>query len=186
MEQNQLATKKQLWALFCATKEDFRNRNLTKEEASKLLSELNKNRPIKESKDNLLNYLKKNCEPLKEKFKDVVGAKSIIIDEMNPKRKYSFFGGGCGFAWLEYDGRKHKITKVIQEYQKIRDEFDKWFINTHFTKKQIEDFRKMGSPLQAIMFQDCDIKMTIQFMLKKYMEYIGINVENVYVRTRLD
>lgn len=34
------ATSKQLWTLFCLTKQDYRNKNISKEEASKLIGEL--------------------------------------------------------------------------------------------------------------------------------------------------
>lgn len=34
------ATKRQTWALFCLTKQDYRNKGLSKEQASKLISEL--------------------------------------------------------------------------------------------------------------------------------------------------
>jgi len=40
------ATKKQLWTLFCLTKKDFRNTKLTKEEASKMISELLANKKV--------------------------------------------------------------------------------------------------------------------------------------------
>ena len=40
MEQNNTATARQRWALYCITKKDYRNEILSKEEAAKLIKEL--------------------------------------------------------------------------------------------------------------------------------------------------
>ena len=46
------ATRKQLWALFCATKRDHRNDGLTMQEASDLISKY-----LKEKKDKYMSSL---------------------------------------------------------------------------------------------------------------------------------
>lgn len=40
MEQNNTATPRQRWALYCITKKDYRNEILSKEEAARLIKEL--------------------------------------------------------------------------------------------------------------------------------------------------
>lgn len=52
------ATKKQLWALFCITRQDYRNKGLTKGEASELLQKLSNNKDRKPMKT-----VKKKEEP---------------------------------------------------------------------------------------------------------------------------
>ena len=51
------ASKRQLWALFCATKEDYRDKRLTKAEASEMLSKLNNGR-TRWTKDKVLSVIK--------------------------------------------------------------------------------------------------------------------------------
>ena len=46
---NSKATSRQLWALYCITKKDYRNENLSKEEAAKLISELGDKNYVKKS-----------------------------------------------------------------------------------------------------------------------------------------
>lgn len=48
------ATKKQLWALYCATKVDHRGMNLTRQEASDKLSSINGARSSNPKKDNVI------------------------------------------------------------------------------------------------------------------------------------
>ena len=47
--ENSKATPRQLWALYCITKKDYRNENLSKEEASKLISELGDKKSTKKT-----------------------------------------------------------------------------------------------------------------------------------------
>ena len=48
--ENSKATSRQLWALYCITKKDYRNENLSKEEAAKLISELGDKNYVKKAK----------------------------------------------------------------------------------------------------------------------------------------
>ena len=66
--ENSKATPRQLWALYCITKKDYRNSNLTKEEAAKLISKLGspdyKKVKKKTLSEELLDYLTENFDKI--------------------------------------------------------------------------------------------------------------------------
>jgi len=51
-----IATNKQTRALFCITKKDYRNKNLTFDQASKLIEKLNKEKNFEKSSDTKTSY----------------------------------------------------------------------------------------------------------------------------------
>lgn len=103
------ATKRQTWALFCITKEDYRDRGLTKREASDLIGELgNKKKKTKKPKTN--HYVDLNDKAIAAglaALKDatptpmVVQQHANMLDDNSPVEKSWFVEGGvCGFAWI--------------------------------------------------------------------------------------
>ena len=185
------ATSKQLWALFCATKKDWRKENLTKGEASELLQKYSKERGDKSSDGLSVNSIKKdimqNLKPkLDKKMEDAFGIKSMVGDaDLNGNlipggRRYKFFGSGCGFAWVKYDRRNKKLGEVIDQYLNIyrKDYFEK------FADEYIEKYNE--DQLGAVLSQDIEIQSTIKQAALDYAKSIGINTKGAYVQSRLD
>lgn len=190
------ATPRQLWALYCITKTDFRGKNLTYDEASALIKKLGNpeyrkadkaERKVVDLKTELLEYIKKEkLDGIIEDVKTALGIKSIVSNDtlyMKEEKHYHFRGFGCGFAWIEYDKRS-KIGKAIEEASKdIRREVREIIVNAFpmDLRKQLE---AEGTPLEAIVFQDITINSAFEQAVVDFMETKG--VKNAWVNSRLD
>ena len=93
------ATRKQLWALFCITKRDWRDMGLTKKRASEIISKHNKN----------AGYTVKNTNTWAAhilKAAEIEGMNALRAAEPTPMvvaggdRRYMVPDGVCGFAWV--------------------------------------------------------------------------------------
>jgi hypothetical protein len=95
---NAPASKRQLWALFCATKKDYRNANLTYQQASDILATANEGRKSTGDWVRIFNEAEqagtlkmKSCEPT-----------PMVVSETKSGGQSWFVGGGvCGFAWVK-------------------------------------------------------------------------------------
>ena len=190
------ATPRQLWALYCITKTDYRGKNLSYDEASALIKKLGNpeyrkadkaERKVVDLKTELLEYIKKEkLDGIIEHVKTALGIKSIVSNDplyMKEEKHYNFRGFGCGFAWLEYDKRS-KIGKAIEEaFKDIRMDVRGMIVNAFPTDlhKQLE---VEGTPLEAIVFQDITINSAINQAVADFMSSKG--VKNVWVNSRLD
>jgi hypothetical protein len=153
------ATPRQLWALYCITKTDYRGKNLTYDEASALIKKLGNpeyrkadkaERKVVDLKTELLEYIKKEkLDGIIEHVKTALGIKSIVSNDplyMKEKKHYHFRGFGCGFAWIEYDKRS-KIGKAIEEaFKDIRMEVRELIINS-FPIDLHKQLEAEGTPL---------------------------------------
>ena len=97
--ENSKATPRQLWALYCITKKDYRNSNLTKEEAAKLISKLGspdyKKVKKKTLSEELLDYLKENFDKIFSSAIESLNYRSVVEPDplfSNDHRKYVFIG----------------------------------------------------------------------------------------------
>lgn len=190
------ATPRQLWALYCITKTDYRGKGLSYDEASFLIKKFGSpeyrkadkaERKVVDLKTELLNYIKsEKLDRIIEHVKKALGIKSIVSNDtlyMKEEKHYNFRGFGCGFAWLEYDKRS-KIGKAIEEaFKDIRMEVRGMIVNAFpmDLRKQLE---VEGTPLDAIVFQDITINSSINQAVADFMETKG--VKNVWVNSRLD
>lgn len=172
------ATKRQLWALYCITKQDWRNKNISKDEASKLINKLNnKNNKMKQSlSDELLDYLKDNFDSIFERAINSMKCKSVVEDELT-KQKYAFIGVGCGITYPTY----RKNNKRAQE---IATAANKYYMNellnifySKFTSEEIHYYQNIGNPLGAIWSQDQGIQISYWQMVKKFAESKGIKID---------
>lgn len=186
------ATRKQLWALFCIYKKDFRNQGLTKGEAAEMISKAQEEKPYVKTKGKSLD--KQICEhietylkpKLDEKMEEAFGMQSVVGDAdlegnlIPGGKRYKFFGGGCGFAWLKYDKRNKKIGEIEDKYEEIYR--DKYF--EKFAKEYIKKYgeRDMG----GVLSQDLNIQYTIKYAIVDFMKKIGMDVDKVSVYGRLD
>lgn len=185
------ASKKQLWALFCITKQDWRDKNLTKGEASELIQKYSGERTTQNKEALSTNSIKKdiiqNLKPkLDKQMAKAFGMQSVVGDadlegNLIPGRKrYKFFGSGCGWAWVKYDKRNKKLGEVLDKYDDVyRKVFFEKFAN-EYIKKYKE--RELG----AVLSQDIDIQCIIKQAALNYAESIGINTKGAYVNSRLD
>lgn len=189
------ATKKQLWALYCLTKKDYRNSGLSKEEASNLLSELigdketKKDKPVKAQislKEELIQYLNSNISKIVEAANDSLKIESVIENDpmyMKEKKRYAFVGFGCAFVWIEFDKRSKKAKEIYQIARQIRYDYSATF-EKQFDKKVVEYYKNIGCPLQALFQQDENIQNAYFWLITEFMKHKG--VKNAYVMSRLD
>jgi hypothetical protein len=187
------ASKKQLWALFCITKQDWRDKNLTKGEASELIQKYSGERPQKSAvtaksldskiKEDIMNNLKPKLDKQMAKafgLQSVVGDADLEGNLIPGGKRYKFFGSGCGWAWVKYDKRNKKLGEILEKYDDIyRHGYFEKFAN-EYIKKYKE--RELG----AVLSQDIDIQCIIKQAALDFAESIGINVKGAYVNSRLD
>lgn len=187
------ASKKQLWALFCITKQDWRGKNLTKGEASELIQKYSGERPQKsvatgksldsKIKEDIMNNLKPKLDKQMAKafgLQSVVGDADLEGNLIPGGKRYKFFGSGCGWAWVKYDKRNKKLGEILDKYDDIyRHGYFEKFAN-EYIKKYKE--RELG----AVLSQDIDIQCIIKQAALDFAESIGINVKGAYVNSRLD
>jgi len=185
MEQNNTATARQRWALYCITKKDYRNEILSKEEADHLIKELgnpehNKRASKKTIEDELLDYLKGHIDEMYQAFLAETDFKSIIEDEMpnanGKKKRYAFVGLGCGFTWLKY--RKTKKAIAIDEAaHKYRSNEVLQMIVKKLPKKDYNYLKKIGCPVEAIWYQMQNLQLKYYQIVQDFAKTKGIEME---------
>ena len=100
------ATSRQLWALFCLTKEDHRGQGLTLEEASRLIDETKRGKIQKVAGFEIL-YQQAHAAGMvaalaKTPVPMVVQQHRRVLDDNSPVVKsWKVDSGICGFAWVK-------------------------------------------------------------------------------------
>lgn len=181
--ENSKATSRQLWALYCITKKDYRNENLSKEEAAKLISELGDKNYIKKIKvkktlsEELLDYLYENFNKIFSSAVESLNYKSVVQADpkfSNDTRKFAFIGTGCGITYPVYRKNNKKLQEIDKAAHKYRrDEIFDMFMSK-FTKKEVEHYENIGCPLQAIWTQDQGMQLSYWNMVKDFAESKGL------------
>jgi len=186
------ATKKQLYALWCITKEDYRNKGLTISEASELISKYkqtqsNSKKDINYEED-IYNYLVSQHEDIYNVFTKEIGIGSELVDEFNSTNRYILLGSGCGFTWVEYDKRSRVAKMLFEKYDtplySAISKYKAYFIS----KISIElknKLQQIGNPLGAILGQNMEINTYILSTAVKYC-VDTYKIKRAYVRSRLD
>ena len=178
------ATPRQRWALYCITKKDYRNIEISKEEAAKLIQELGNKEYKKKSKkslsDQLLDYLKNHIDELYNKWLNEIGYKSILEDDVNPnpktKQRWAFVGCGCGMTWLKY--RKSKRAEEIDmAARKFRGNEILNMLIKKLPKKDYNYLKKIGCPFEAIWYQMQNLQCTYYHFVIEFAKEKGINME---------
>ena len=176
------ATARQLWALYCITKKDYRSENLTYEKASQLIAELGdpnyKKAKTETSEksiaDRLFDYI---ATP--EYFKEVksncvvtgyVESTDLLGNRIPDTPRYAFVGHGCGITYLKYDGRSKKAKAYEEIVRSVRRRVETWLCN-QFTNDEREYFKSIGCPLEAVIWQDQEIQC---LFFSKAVEF-GVN-----------
>lgn len=206
---NKTATKKQLWALYCITKKDYRNENLTMQQASEMIEKFNAAkvvgnigvnnmptttkvaRPKKPSlEQEFISFMTDRMQGVIATCKDAIKIKSVVEDDKkiftdaSKRKQYAFFGFGCGISIIKFDKRS-KLGKTILELSlKHRNStFLKVFLKG-FTKEQVNYFHEVGFPLEAMYIQDIRISGKYENAVADFMREKG--VKNVHVHTYYD
>lgn len=179
------ATARQRWALYCITKKDYRDVELSKEEAARLIKELGdpnykKTSKSKTIKSQLEDYLVEHFDEIWKACGESLKLKSIVKEDkpedQNP-RKYAFIGFGCGITYFKYrknNKKAEEIAKAGKEliYGKIED----MFINK-FSKEEQNHYKNIGCPLRAIFSQDQHIQSKCYYMVTKFAESVGVKLD---------
>lgn len=192
-----LATRKQLWAIFCLSKVDYRGKDLTRLDASNLIQRLkaekaannaqNAPKPRKTTLEKeFIDYMTDKMQGVINTAKEALQIKSVIetdpmfTDKKNMK-SYAFFGFGCGITVIDFDKRS-KVGKEINELgSKHRmTTFLNMFLKA-FTQKEINYYKSVGCPLTAIYCQDIRISGAYENAVASFMTHKG--VKNVRTRT---
>ena len=179
------ATPRQRWALYCITKKDYRNVELSKEEAARLINELGDPNYKKASKTKSLakqleDYLVEHFDEIWKACGEALKLKSIVQEDKpeseNP-RKYAMIGFGCGITYFTY----RKNNKKAEEIAKAGNELIHGKIEDMFVKKFSKDeqnyYKRIGCPLQAIYSQDQHIQSTCYYMVTKFAESVGVKLD---------
>ena len=191
------ATRKQLWAIYCLSKKDYRGQDLTMLDASVLIQRLktekaanntqNTPKPKKTTLEKeFIDYMTDKMQGVINTAKEALQIKSVVetdpmfTDKKNMK-SYAFFGFGCGITIIDFDKRS-KVGKEIKELgSKHRmTTFLDMFLKA-FTPKQIAYYKSVGFPLSAMYYQDIRISGAYENAVASFMEMKG--VKNVRTRT---
>ena len=182
---NSKATSRQLWALYCITKKDYRNENLSKEEAAKLISELGDKNYVKKAKakktlsEELLDYLYENFKKIFSSAVESLDYKSVVQADpkfSNDTRKFAFIGVGCGITYPVYRKNNKKLQEIAEAaYKYRRGEILDMFMSK-FTKKEIKHYENIGCPLQAIWSQDQGMQLSYWEMVQSFAESKGLKM----------
>lgn len=198
------ATPRQRWALYLITKKDYRNVELTKEDAAKLISELgdpNYKKKEKKEKPATTTGEKEKLSPLGRKlekylvdhFEDIWKAcgeslkiKAVVEEDKpnDPNRKrYAMIGFGCSVSSWKYRKNNKKAAEIAKAgnkliYGKIEDMFV-----ARFTAEEQDHYERIGCPLRAIFSQDENIQSQCHYLVTKFAKEQGIKMD---YETRLD
>ena len=202
------ASKKQLWALYCLTKKDYRKQDLTMLDASKLIEQFNASKvvskmgvndtpnqvrktSVKTKKPTLeqefISYMEEKIQGIIAICRQAIQIRSVVEDDptffpnKKDKKQFAFFGFGCGITIIDYDKRSKK-GKFIEELSSKHHmtTFLKMFLKG-CTTKEIKYFENVGFSLQAMYYQDIKISAAYEHAVASFMTKQG--VKNVRCRT---
>lgn len=195
------ATRKQLWAIYCLSKVDYRGKDLTRLDASVLIQRLKAEKNTESTQNapkakkqtleqEFVAYMTDHMQNVIETAKDALQIKSVVEDDPTiftdekKRNKYAFFGFGCGTTIIKYDKRS-KVGKQIEELgsKHRRTTFLNMFLKA-FTPKQIAYYESVGCPLTALYWQDIRINGSYESAVVSFMEKKG--VKNVRTQTFYD
>ncbi len=125
MDRSAPATPRQLWALYCATKQDYRNKGLTMGEAHDLLEKLNEGRQKPIGKKDAKKIMEKAIEAGHRAMAECVPTPMVVGEHENPlndnsplKRAWFVSGGVCGFAWVKIPYNTPENRRFINQIKK--------------------------------------------------------------------
>ena len=183
MENFGTATKRQRWALFCLSHLDYREKELSKEEAAAMIAKLvkQKNIPAKVSKktieDELADYLYEHWEEVMKSAMPSMNEKSIVETEMlGQTRRFAFIGVGCGITYLTHRKGNKRAEAIKAAANKLHFGLAQtWFLN-RFTEEEKAYYDKIGCPLGAIWQQDMNMQQAYYYKVLDFARMKGVNM----------
>ena len=195
------ASPRQLWALYCITKRDYRNDGLSFEEASALIKKYGKKnyekKPAgKTMEEQFLEFYKANIMPsVVASLNVALGIQSVVAEDTNfmkgtgengTAKTYNMRGFGCSISYLDYDKRSKKAKELEEVFRSVRFKKCRELVESQFPKRLINQLEKEGTPLGALYCQDYDVNSTLfNGVVRFAKEVLKINSRFDYV-TRLD
>lgn len=199
-----LATKKQLFALYCITGKDYRESDISMEDASKIIAESQKTNPkspkdMAEVEHDIYNHLLENHDRILDVFNKEMSIDSILTQEYytvgkdgeseHVKQNFAFFGSGCGISWVEFDRRSTICKRLFDSqeggvHRKAIQRYKTYFIN-HLDRKVYDYFKSVGFSVEATMGQNMVINDFILNLVVKYL-IDRFKLTKVRVKTVID
>lgn len=192
------ASSRQLWALYCITKTDYRGKSLSYDEASELIRKFGKSDYKKKDTDTLekqfIKFFKENIlNDVVNELKNSIGIASIVSEDTNymkgtgkngTAKRYVFRGFGCSISYFKYDKRSKKAKELDELFNKLHLGIFRELVLKGIPAKIKNSLEKEGNPIEAIYAQDFNVNNTMYYGVTKFAESIGIKKFN-YV-TNLD
>lgn len=207
---NAPATSRQRWALYLITKKDYRDVELTKQEAADLIKKLGdpnykkskgsncnkdkdldckKGKPTRTSStlaSKLEEYMVDHFEEIWRACTESMGIKSIVEEDKSNgqnRKRFAMIGVGCSISYFKYRKNNKKAKEIAETGKKIiRGKIEDMFI-ARFTKDERKYYERIGCPLEAIFSQDGNIQSQCYYLVVKFAETQGIKMD---YETRLD
>lgn len=175
------ATKHQLWALYCATHKDYRNQNLSKEEASEMIKTMMNDKKHNNTKvsigDELIKYITDNFDTIFDKSVKSLKHKSVVVDDLDKSKKYAFIGVGCGITYLEFRKNNKRANEINQAANEFHNNGAMKMFVSKFTDSEYNYYKTIGNPLEALWSQDQGMQMAYYSMVVKFAESKGIKMK---------
>ena len=172
------ATKKQLWALFCITKKDYRDSDISFEEASRLIEEANRNKKDYVSILEMAEKAGMEAHEAKIPVPMIVQQHSNVLDDNSPVLKeYHVSEGFCGFAWIviPYKGEGIKFINALKKKGLAGD--------SHKCKLSKDSYYGGYSYWVSTMTQSLERKEAFAREFSRVLQENGINC---YTNSRMD
>lgn len=191
---NAPATSRQRWALYLITKEDYRDRHITKQEAADLIKKLGdpdykKDKPVRTGStlaSKLEKYMTDHFEEIWQACGESMKIKAVIEEDKpnDPDRKrYAMIGFGCSISFFRYRKNNKKAKEIAEAGNKlIYGKIEDMFI-ARFTKEEQKYYERIGCPLRAIFSQDENIQSKCHYLVTRFAKENGIKMD---YETRLD
>lgn len=182
---NAPATKRQLWALFCITKQDYRFVKITYGEASKMIADANLSKGDHDFEEYFMSD--ETIDKLLKKLQGELGMKSVVMNDTtllpDDGKRYLFLGGGCGFSFIKHDKRSTLGKSIMKKFGKLRPKFEKKLLSK-LDKDYLKSLSASGNPIQAHLMQNLSYNTALNSVVSSYMEAKG--VKGVSVSSNLD
>ena len=158
--------------------------NLTKE-SEKFISKISDKNYVKKVKVNktlseeLLDYLYENFNKIFSSAVESLNYKSVVQADpkiSNDTLKFAFIGVGCGITYPVYRKNNNKLQEINEAAHKYRlGEILNMFMSK-FTNKEVEYYKNIGCPLQAIWSQDQGMQLSYWGMVQSFAESKGLKM----------
>lgn len=135
----------------------------------------------------LLDYLI-NDKSIIDTINSEMGIKSTVISDFDNKKRYAFFGSGCGMSWISFDARSKTANALFGKngiaYNVIK-QYKQKLLTDIMDKNTIQYFNSVGFPFEATLYQNlkintCILDSVLTFTLTKF------NIKRIYIQTRID